>query len=228
MDKMNSRRKVPGPKDRKRSVLLVDDHAILREGITEIINSKPDLQVCGHASTMGRALDVVNRLKPDLVIVDISLPGGSGLDLIKNLKVMYPRLPTLVLSMHEESVYAERALRAGALGYVMKREESKTILEAIRTVLKGELFVNPSVRDQMLHEFVGRKSQSLGRMGHLTDRELEVLELMGHGRTTAQIAKQLHISTSTVETHRVHLKEKLHVQNVSELMRLAVEWASQH
>ena len=119
-------------------------------------------------------------------------------------------------------------MRAGALGYVMKREDSKTILEAIRTVVKGELFVSQSVRDQMLREFVDRKApESWVPMGHLTDRELEVLELIGQGRTTGQIAKQLHISTSTVETHRVHLKEKLHVKNVPELMRVAVEWASQ-
>src|SRR6185436_5413563 len=215
-------RKAVGPKARKHRVLLVDDHAILREGFAEIINSKPDLQVCGEASSTGRALDAVNRLKPDVVVVDISLQGGSGLELIKSLKVMHPRLRTLVLSMHEESLYAERSLRAGALGYVMKREESKTILEAIRTVLKGDLFVSPSVRDQMLHEFVERKGpQTWEPMAHLTDRELEVLELLGQGRTTGQIAKLLHISTSTVETHRVHLKEKLHVQNVSELMRVA-------
>ena len=222
-------RKNSGPKDRKRRVLLVDDHAILREGFAEIINSKPDLQVCGQASTVGRALEGVNRLKPDLVVVDISLQGGSGLELIKSLKAIHPRLPMLVLSMHEESLYAERALRAGALGFIMKREESKTILEAIRTVLKGELFVSESVRDQMLREFVDRKApETWVPMGHLTDRELEVLELMGQGRTTGQIAKLLHISTSTVETHRVHLKVKLHVKNVSELMRVAVEWASQH
>jgi DNA-binding NarL/FixJ family response regulator len=225
---MNSRRKDSGPSGRKRRVLLVDDHAILREGITEIINSKPDLEVCGQASTAGRALDGVNRLKPDLVVVDISLQGGSGLELLKSLKAIYPRLPMLVLSMHEESLYAERALRAGALGYVMKREESKTILEAIRTVLKGELFVSRSARDQMLLEFVDRKTASWEPMGHLTDRELEILELMGQGRTTRQIAKQLHISPSTVETHRVHLKEKLHAKNIPELMRVAVEWASQH
>ena len=221
-------RKNSGTKDRKRRVLLVDDHAILREGFAEIINSKPDLQVCGQASTAGRALDAVSRLKPDLVVVDISLQGGSGLELIKSLKAVHPRLPMLVLSMHEESLYAERALRAGALGFIMKREESKTILEAIRTVLKGELFVSESVRDQMLREFVDRKApETWVPMGHLTDRELEVLELMGQGRTTGQIAKLLHISTSTVETHRVHLKVKLHVKNVSELMRVAVEWASQ-
>jgi DNA-binding NarL/FixJ family response regulator len=221
-------RKNAGTKGRKHRVMLVDDHAILREGFAEIINSKPDLQVCGQASTAGRALDGVGRLKPDLVVVDISLQGSSGLELIKTLKAMHPRLPMLVLSMHEESLYAERALRAGALGYVMKREDSKTILEAIRTVVKGELFVSQSVRDQMLREFVDRKApESWVPMGHLTDRELEVLELIGQGRTTGQIAKQLHISTSTVETHRVHLKEKLHVKNVPELMRVAVEWASQ-
>src|SRR5437867_2971169 len=222
-------RKTAGPKIRKNRLLLVDDHAILREGFAEIINSKADLQVCGQASTAGRALDAVNRLKPDLVVVDISLQGGSGLELIKNLKVIHPRLPMLVLSMHEESLYAERALRAGALGYVMKREESKTILEAVRTVLKGDLFVSPSVRDHMLHQFVDKKAPATwAPMAQLTDRELEVLELMGQVRTTGQIAKQLHISTSTVETHRVHLKHKLHVQNVSELMRIAVEWAGQH
>ena len=213
---------------RKSKVFLVDDHPILRQGLSKLINDQPDLMICGEAEGPPGALEGIGRTKPDLVLLDLSLAGGDGMELCKQLQERHQGLPVLIISMHDESLYAERALRAGAMGYVMKREESKTILEAIRTVLNGELFVSESARDRMLHDFVDRKAPTeWAPMAHLTDRELEVLELLGQGRTTVQIAKQLNISPSTVETHRAHLKEKLHVQNVSELIRVAVEWTTQ-
>jgi DNA-binding NarL/FixJ family response regulator len=210
-------------------ILLVDDHAIVREGFTEIINASSNLEVCGEADSAAHAVEAVARLKPDAVMVDLSLHGGSGLDLIKNLKALHPELPMLVLSMHDEGIYAERALRAGALGYVMKREDSATVVEAIQAVLQGHVFLSPTMRGRMLKKVVGGKTHS-GQSGieALTDRELEVLQLLGEGRTTREIAKKLHLSISTVETHRTHIKEKLHLANAAELMFRAVEWARSH
>lgn len=212
---------------RKQRILLVDDHATVREGFAELINHSPDLQVCGEAKTAAEAMEAVARLKPNLAVVDLSLQGGSGLDLIKNLKVLYPLLPMLVVSMHEEQLYAARALQAGALGYVMKREAFKTVLQAIRSVLRGKVFLSGNVREQLLHQMVGGVPlvQRTG-VAQLSDRELEVFELIGEGRTTRQIAGKLHLSVSTVETHRAHIKEKLNLGNPAELMRAAVEWAS--
>ncbi len=197
-------------------MLLVDDHPIVREGFTELINRQPDLAVCGEASTAALAMAAVEKLKPDVVLVDLSLHGGSGLDLIKNLKALHPVLPMLVLSMHDEAVYAERAMRAGALGYVMKREDSATVLQAIRTVLKREVYVSAAIRNQFLTRMTSKNvaSNHTG-VAHLSDRELEVFKLLGEGRTTRQIATQLHVSVSTVETHRTHLKEKLHLDNAA-------------
>lgn len=223
---MSARSNSTGP--RKHRILLVDDHAIVREGIAEIISTHHDLEVCGEAEAAGPAMDAVERLKPDLVVVDLSLQGGSGLDLIKNLKALHPLLPMIVLSMHDESLYAERALRAGALGYVMKREASTIVLDAIHTALNGRVFLSPKMRERMLQKVVGNSATPTAApaMAQLTDRELEVLELLGEGRTTRQIAQQLHLSISTVETHRAHLKEKLNLTSGSELIRAAVEWAN--
>ena len=213
----------------KLRILLVDDHPIVLEGFAELINGNKEFHVCGTASTTGEAMDAVAKLKPDLVVADLSLEGGSGLDLIKNLKVLHPLLKVLVLSMHDESLYAERALRAGALGYVMKRADSTVVLQAIRTVLDGQVFLSAAMRDRMLQKVVGNtvRRDATG-MAHLSDREMEVFQLIGQGRTTRQIAKQLHISVSTVETHRGHLKEKLNFANSTELMRRAVEWVNAH
>jgi DNA-binding NarL/FixJ family response regulator len=213
----------------KHRILLVDDHAIVREGFAEIINTRPDLEVCGEADSAAHALEAFGRLKPDAVMVDLSLHGGSGLDLIKNLKALNPHLPMLVLSMHDEGIYAERALRAGALGYVMKREDSSTVVEAIKSVLEGHVFLSPTMRGRILKKVVrGHAQPDHTGVEALTDRELEVLQLLGEGKTTRQIAKKLHLSISTVETHRTHIKEKLHLANAAELMRRAVEWVSTH
>jgi DNA-binding NarL/FixJ family response regulator len=215
--------------NRRSRILLVDDHAIVREGFAEIINSKPDLEVCGQASAAGRALEAVSRLKPDLVVVDLSLQGGSGLELIKQIKSLHPRLPMLVLSMHDEALYAERCLRAGALGYVMKQEEAETVMQAVRSVLRGEVHVSETVRGRMLHTLVGRQSAAdQTGISRLSDREIEVFLLIGEGCTTRQIAQKLRVSLSTVETHRAHIKEKLNLRNAVELMHAAVEWATRH
>ena len=217
------------PKSLRPRVLLVDDHAIVREGFAEVINANGGLEVCGEAGSAPEAMDAVKKLKPDAVIVDLSLHGGSGLDLIKNLKTLHPALPILVLSMHDESIYAERALRAGALGYVMKRQDSATLLRAIHEVLRGQVFLSRPMREQMLQKVVGGGSaMKATSTAHLTDREIEVLQLIGEGRTTAQIARKLHLSVSTVETHRAHLKQKLNVCNSPELARAAVEWVNAH
>ena len=214
-------------KSHQRRILLVDDHAIVREGFAEIINSKPDLEVCGQASAAGRALEAVNRLRPDLVVVDLSLQGGSGLELIKQIKSLHPHLPMLVLSMHDEALYAERCLRAGALGYVMKQEEAGTVMQAVRSVLRGEVHVSKAVRGRMLRTLAGRQlAPDQTGISHLSDRQIEIFQLIGEGRTTRQIAQKLHLSLSTVETHRAHIKEKLNLRNAAELMRSAVEWAT--
>lgn len=225
---MNAKNK-PTTAPGKRRILLVDDHAIVREGFAELINGHNEFQVCGTVATAGEALDAVAHLKPDLVVTDLSLERGSGLDLIKNLKALHPLLTVLVLSMHDETLYAERALRAGALGYVMKRAESATVLSALRTVLDGQVFLSPAMRERMLQKVVGlTPSADATGMAHLSDREMEVFQLIGQGRTTRQISKQLHLGVSTIETHRAHLKEKLNLANSTELIRRAVEWVSQH
>ncbi len=214
-------------KSQQRRILLVDDHAIVREGFAEIINNKPDLQVCGQSSTASRALEAVSRLRPDLVVVDLSLQGGSGLELIKQIRAVHPHVPMLVLSMHDEALYAERCLRAGALGYVMKQEEAETVMQAVHSVLRGEVHVSEAIRGRMLNTLVGRQlARDQTGIPRLSDREIEVFQLMGEGRTTRQIAQKLRLSLSTIETHRAHIKEKLNLRNAAELMRAAVEWAT--
>ena len=213
---------------KKQRILLVDDHTIVREGFAELINRHQDLEVCCQASSAAKAMTVVTAMNPDLVIVDLSLQEGSGLDLIKDLKVIKPRLPILVLSMHDESIYAERALRAGALGYVMKSENSATVAAAIRAVLFGKVFVSEAMSGQMLHQLVGHVSPPNSSVtALLSDRELEIFELLGEGYTTRQVARHLNLGVSTVETHRAHLKEKLMLRNATELIRAAVHFANQ-
>jgi DNA-binding NarL/FixJ family response regulator len=208
-----------------RRILLVDDHAIVREGFAELINNTADLEVCGQAASAGEAMKSVAKLKPDLVVADLALHDSSGLELIKDIKAHHPAVPVLTLSMHEESLYAPRVLAAGGMGYVMKREPSGTLLKAVRAVLGGDVFVSDTMRDQFLLDRVGGAGRA-GRDGvaQLSDRELEIFDMLGEGRTTRQIAEALHLSVSTVETHRAHIKDKLNLANAAELMRAAVEW----
>lgn len=212
---------------RKRRILLVDDHTVVRESLAQLINGQGDLEVCCQTDSANKALGIVARSAPDLVVVDLSLKDGSGLELIKQIAALRADLPIMVLSMHDENIYAERALRAGALGYVMKSEDSQTVMRALRRVLQGQVHVSEAMSECMVHKLVGRPAlENHSGVAHLSDRELEVFKLLGEGHTTRQIAQRLHMSMSTVETHRAHLKEKMHLENAAELIRAAVQWVS--
>lgn len=211
----------------KRRVFLVEDHPVTREGFAQLINYQPDLTVCGQADTVKLALAGIQEAQPDLAIVDISLSESSGLDLIKDLKCQHAALPVLVLSTHDEALYAERALRAGARGYVMKQAPTSEVMKAIRTVLARELYLSDPMQTRLVRQqFDHSKPRARAELAGLTDRELQVFELLGHGHTTRRIATRLHVSVSTVETHRAHLKEKLRLTNAVQLVRRAVEWVT--
>jgi DNA-binding NarL/FixJ family response regulator len=212
----------------KRKVFIVDDHPIIREGLAQMINREPDLAVCGDAQEMHEALQAIDVQKPHILIVDISLNGPDGLDLLKNIRAKDPSLPVLILSMHDESIYAERALRAGANGYIMKQEATERVLIALRRILNREIYVSDRVANKMLGRFVGGgRSEITERspLEALSDRELEVLHLIGEGHGTRQIAQELHLSIKTVESYQSHLKEKLSLKNSRELMQYAIQSA---
>ncbi|MBN1698059.1 MAG: response regulator transcription factor [Spirochaetales bacterium] len=209
----------------KKRVLIVDDHPIVRQGITRLINYEEELMVCGEAGNAKEALETVERENPDLVIVDISLKGRSGLELIKDIRMRFQDLPVLVVSMHDESLYAERVLRAGAKGYIMKQEPPEKVLDAIRQVLGGKIFVSEKMREKMLQRYVlGSSQRNASTVERLSDRELEVFRLIGKGMGTRQIAKELDLSIKTVETYREHIKEKLNLENSSKLLQYAIDW----
>lgn len=210
---------------RKDRIYLVEDHPVTREGFAQLINFQRDLEVCGQAGIVAQALTEIAVLNPDLVIVDISLAGTSGIELIKDLVSRHPILKVLVLSMHDESLYAERALRAGARGYVMKQEATEHVMAAIRHVLGGGVYLSVCMHNRLLVNMVrGLSAAGASDLDRLSDRELEVFQLVGEGRTTAQIGASLHLSVSTVETYRAHIKEKLRLQNATELVQHAVDW----
>ena len=209
----------------KHRILLVDDHPIVRQGLAEMIDQERDLQVCGTAEDVHKALDALEKVKPDLVIADISLKGSNGIELLKNIKVRYPRTLVLVLSMHDESLYAVRALRAGAAGYIMKQEATEKVLRAIRQVLTGEIYLSEKMEKKMMHQLVGGRTARTGSpIEDLSDRELEVFGLIGQGHGTRQIAEELHLSIKTIESHRAHIKEKLNLRTATELVQHAIQW----
>ena len=218
------RKNEAAPKKAKYKILLVDDHPILRQGLAQMINEEKELMVCGQFEEASKALDAVISLKPDAAIVDISLKGSSGIELLKNIKVQYPKLLVLVLSMHDESLYAERALRAGASGYIMKQEATDQVLVALRKVLNGEIYLSEKMSSKLMHQLVsGRATDAGSLMERLSDRELEIFGLIGEGRGTRQIAEQLHLSVKTIESHRAHIKEKLNLKNATELVHRAIQ-----
>ena len=206
-------------------ILIVDDHPLLRQGITQLINQEKDLQVCGEADDPGKAMSAIEATNPDVVILDISLKGASGIELLKNVKVRFPRLLVLILSMHDESVYAQRALRAGAAGYIMKQEATEKVLVALRRILNGEVYLSEELGTRMLNRLVGGRSSLSGSpIEELSDRELEIFGLIGQGHGTRPIAEKLHLSVKTVESHRAHIKEKLNLKNATELVHHAIQW----
>ena len=212
----------------KRNVLIVDDHPVFRHGIASLINAEADLHVCGEASTSPLALDAMRRLKPDVALLDISLPGTNGVELIKLMKAEQPKLPLLILSMHDESLYALRSLRAGASGYVMKAEALNHVLTALRKVLKGEVYVSEKFSERLIFKAIQSIEGGLGSpVDKLSDRELEVLELLGRGFGTREIANELHLSVKTIETHRAHIKEKLGFKDSGEMVRFSIDWVAQ-
>lgn len=215
----------PAAPKAKYRVLLVDDHPILRKGLAELINQEADLSVCGEAEEAPKAFEAVGVLNPDVAVVDISLKGGNGLELIKNIKARYPDLPLLVLSMHDETLYAERALRAGSLGYIMKEEAIEKVLTAIRHVIAGEIFLSDRMKGRLLNQLVGgRIKQGSSSIDSLSDRELEVFRLIGEGRGTRQIAEELRLSVRTVEAYREYIKDKLNLKNGTELVQHAFQY----
>ena len=198
---------------------------MMRQGLAQLINNEPDLSVCCEADTAGQALSLISAHRPDLVLADISLPDRNGLELIKDLHVLSPDLLVLVVSMHDEALYAERVLRAGARGYVMKQEGGRKLMLAIRQVLNGQIYVSEKMSAKILEIFSGRRSQSGGSpVQRLSDREFEVFQLIGEGKGTRDIAGHLHLSIKTVEVHRANIKQKLDLKNATDLVRYAIRW----
>jgi DNA-binding NarL/FixJ family response regulator len=220
---MNKTRLSPAtPKCR---VFLVDDHPIVRQGLALFIDREPDLMVCGEADSANSALQAIRDSMPDFVVLDISLDGPDGLELLKMLRTKYPNLPVLILSMHDESTYAERALRAGANGYIMKQEATDKVLTAIRHILGGDVYLSDQLTKRMLQQFVHGSISPRDPLAKLSDRELEVYRLIGAGHGTRQIADELHVSTKTVESYQAHIKEKLSLRNARELVQNAIQWS---
>jgi DNA-binding NarL/FixJ family response regulator len=222
-----ARTKQPEAKEKRARILLVDDHAVVRYGVAQLINREKDLEVCGEEEDAAKALEAIERLKPDLVIADISLKDSSGLELMRNIRAQYPKIPMLVMSAHDESIYAEIAFRAGAHGYLMKESAIENTLPAIRKVLAGSIYVSDALGAKMLEQQIrGHPDTNVSPLKSLTDRELEVLQLIGQWKSTRQIADELHLSVKTIEYYREQLKQKLNLENASELTQYATSWVA--
>ncbi|MGZ8901061.1 MAG: response regulator [Limisphaerales bacterium] len=218
------------PKDRSSSetasksrVYLIDDHPLLVQGITELVNAEPDLLVVGSTAEWTSALKQIPELKPDVVVLDITLAKANGIEVLKNLRVHFPDLKVLMLSMHDENLYAMRSVRAGAHGYIMKMSATEEVVAAIRRILGGEIYLSPRIAKQTMMSLIGRRKEgALSPLDDLSDRELEVFNLVGDGLTTRQIAERLHLSVKTIETHKAHVKEKLHLESATQLTQHAI------
>jgi DNA-binding NarL/FixJ family response regulator len=217
---MAAKNKSPGKR-----LLIVDDHPMMRTGLAQLIDSEPDLKVCAEADTAGQALNIVVSQKLDLILLDISLPDKNGLELIKDIQTLKPGLPILAVSMHDESLYAERILRAGGRGYIMKQEGGKRLLQAIRQVLGGQIYVSEKMSARILENFSGQRADAaISPVQRLSDREFEVFQWIGRGKGTREIAHQLHLSVKTIEVHRANIKKKLSLKTATDLVRYAVRW----
>jgi DNA-binding NarL/FixJ family response regulator len=210
--------------NKQQRIMIVDDHPMMREGLAQLIEHEPDLIAESQADSAGQALQMIAASLPDLLLLDISLPDKNGLELIKDLHTLHPALAILVVSMHDESLYAERVLRAGGRGYIMKQEGGKKLMVAIRQVLGGRIYVSEKISAKILETFSGHKADSRSPVEALSDREFEVFQLLGQGQGTRQIAKHLHISIKTVEVHRANIRKKLELTNGAELVRYAIRW----
>jgi DNA-binding NarL/FixJ family response regulator len=211
----------------RKRILIVDDHPMTRHGLAQLMRLEPDLLVCGEAHSAHQAMSVVPSLRPDLVLADITMPGKSGLEFIKDMRAAHPEVPVLVMSMHDELIYAERVLRSGGRGYVMKSEGGEKVLEAIRRVLQGEVYLSRTMSTTLLGALSQDRSKANDRsLGSLTDREFEVFQLIGQGMPTNEISQRLNLSIKTIGTHRVHIKDKLHLQTATELGKSAVRWTA--
>lgn len=209
---------------KKIRVLVVDDHPIVRQGIKGVLEQQVDLVLCGEAEDAGAALKAINTSRPDIIILDISLRGSDGLDVTKSIRAFNPKLPVLVMSMHSESLYAGRALRAGANGYIMKTEVAANLVQAVRQIMAGDIYLSESARQIILLEVQGGGAGTAAPLKRLSDRELEVFRLIGAGRSTQAIADELHLSVKTIETHRAHVKEKLGLKTAADVLRYAVQF----
>ncbi len=211
--------------DKPKRIMVVDDHPIMRQGLCALIGAEQDFVVCAEAESAEQAVGVAEKEKPDLLIADITLPGRNGIELIKDLQSVTPDIPVLVLSMHDEGIYAERVLKAGGRGYVMKQEGGLSLVTAIRKVLSGQVYVSESISAKILDAMSGGRLQAnRSSVDSLTDRELEVFQLLGNGLGTREIAERLHLSVKTVEVHRANIKKKLNVDTANALVRFAVRW----
>lgn len=209
----------------RRRIMLVDDHPMMRAGLAQLISRQPDLMICAEAANPAEALKALPATNPEVLLADLTMPGRSGLEFIKDILALHPALPVLVVSMHDEAVFAERALRAGARGYIMKEAGGEALVDAIRQVLRGEVYVSPTMSARILAGLSGRKPRgSDSPIEKLTDREFEIFQLIGQGKSTRDIAEQLGLSSKTVDVHRSHLREKLELKDSTALIRHAVRW----
>ncbi|MBN2159142.1 MAG: response regulator transcription factor [Spirochaetes bacterium] len=217
---------MPEPAQDIKKILIVDDHPLLRQGIRQVIELEDDLRVTGEASTANEAIDLINRDRPDIIIIDITLAGNvSGIELVKSVNERFPEIKSLVLTMHDESLYAERAIRAGARGYIMKEVASKNIIQAIRTILRDELFLSENISKKIIDKLVRGSADTIGiSVENLSNREFEIFQLIGNGFSTKEMAKKLNLSIYTVESHKKNIKEKLNLKNSSDLAKYAIQW----
>jgi len=213
---------------KKKRVYIVDDHPLMRKGMVMTLNADVEFDVCGQAESAEDALNEILELKPDAAVIDISLPGMNGIELVKNLLHQLPDLKILIVSRHDEELYAERALRAGAKGYLMKLEAGEVLVSAVRQIMNGGIYLSDKIGNKLLMKLTsGKSSKSDNPLDLLSDRELEVFELTGQGHSTREIGEKLHISVKTVESHRANIKEKLQIDSANELMRHAVRWVEE-
>lgn len=217
----------PNDAPAKKRVLIVDDHPIFRAGLTGLVNLEAELTVCGEAHDAVQAMALLEKLQPDLVLLDMSLPDKSGLELLKDIRAFAPRTPVLIISMHDETLYAERVIKAGGRGYIMKQEGPEKIVQAIRKVLGGSISVSERIAAQILDAMSGSKGGTSSSVSTLTDREFEVYRLLGQGKEPHEIARTLHLSIKTVDTHRAHIRQKLGLRNATELIHHATRWTAE-